>query len=81
MGTLISVRQAIDTYFVGFIVDTAGYLVLEVFFTVCVICSMIAAALLYLRDASTVIHGYQSPVRQEVQSFEERLLLIISSLW
>ncbi|KAH3805126.1 major facilitator superfamily domain-containing protein 1-like isoform X2 [Dreissena polymorpha] len=53
MGTIISVGQAIDTYFVGFIVDTAGYLVLEVFFTMCVICSMIAAALLYLRDAST----------------------------
>ncbi|KAH3803486.1 major facilitator superfamily domain-containing protein 1-like isoform X2 [Dreissena polymorpha] len=53
MGTIISAGQAIDTYFVGFIVDTAGYLVLEVFFTMCVICSMIAAALLYLRDAST----------------------------
>ncbi|KAH3803901.1 hypothetical protein DPMN_132173 [Dreissena polymorpha] len=41
MGTIISVGQAIDTYFVGFIVDTAGYLVLEVFFTMCVICGLL----------------------------------------
>eukprot|EP00106_Octopus_bimaculoides_P023488 XP_014790930.1 PREDICTED: major facilitator superfamily domain-containing protein 1-like [Octopus bimaculoides] len=59
LGTAYGVMQAIQnlglalvSYACGLIVDSKGYLILEVFFLVCLCIALVAAVCLYLRDVA-----------------------------
>ncbi|XP_052215175.1 major facilitator superfamily domain-containing protein 1-like isoform X1 [Dreissena polymorpha] len=52
VNTVLSLGQAADNYLVGYIVDTMGYLILEVFFITCSAGALITAAVLYTVDSS-----------------------------